>query len=175
MKIVPDFITHYSRGEPFRSITGLDESERQQVLSTLNETNAWGLNRFRDPEYLAKRLDAEMKIKFAFEKAGGCPVLSHPIYFFLGINLKFEGHSANRAYKILLQSLPKMSVSFTYGDSLLAFDEAYRKLSGERYQNPLCANIFLEHDLNSLFSSPHYPEQNPLHIEAQLWVNPASF
>lgn len=174
MQVVPDFITHYSRGEPFRSITGLAPSERQHVLKTLNETNAWGLNRFQDPEYLVKRIETERKIRSEFEKAGGCATLAHPIYFFLGTNLKFEEHSANRAYKISLRNLPDTSVSFTYGDSLLAFDEAYRKLSGERYQNPLCEKVFLKNDLRLLFSSPDYPEREPLHIEAQLWVNPAS-
>lgn len=167
---IPDFITHYSRGKPFQSITSLSPIEREQILATLNETNAWGLNRFKDQEYLSKRLQTEKKIKALFETAGGQPELDHPIYFFLGTNSRFEEHPDNRAYKIFLKDLPENSVSFTYGDSLLAFDDTYRKLSGDLYQNPMCGKVFLKRDLESLFFSADYPGTGALHIEVQLWV-----
>lgn len=174
MKPIPDFITHYSRGKPFQSITSLPQTEWEQALATLNETNAWGLNRFKDQEYLSKRVQTENKIKDLFKAVGGVPEIDHPTYFFLGSNSRFEEHPANKAYKILLDSLPESSVSFTYGDSLLAFDETYRDLSGERYQNPLCTKIFLKRDLEALFSNVAYPQHESLHIEAQVWIDSKS-
>jgi len=169
---IPDFITHYSRGTPFLSISSLAPMDREKVLAKLTEANAWGLGRFKDEEYLVKRIETEKKIQSEFEMLGGKPELSHPIYFFLGINKDFETHPENQAHKIPLHCIPETSISFTYGDSLLAFDKVYRKLSGKKYESPLCSKVFLKRDLKALVTEPAPSGFEPLHIEAQLWVNP---
>lgn len=59
MASYPDSIVHYSRSEPFRSITSYKESDWPRVVSELNENNSWGLARFQDAEYLQRRLSVE--------------------------------------------------------------------------------------------------------------------
>ncbi len=151
MTRVPEFISHYSRGVPFRSITSLPEGKRLEVIRELNETNAWGLNRFADSEYVTRRLEVERQIHEEFISQGG-------------------KQERNRAYLIYLQDLPADVVSFTYGDSLLAFNKSYRFRSGEKYQSELCAKVFRRDELEALISQ--LPQNEPLSIEAQLWMEP---
>ena len=171
-KNIPTHIIHYSRGEPFLSITSVPSDELKHLIGKLNETNAWGLSRFSDPHYLSQRIQTESQVRDAFIAKGGKPYLTQPIYFFLGNNVRFEEHKQNKAYKIELQKIPAKAISFTYGDSMLAFNEVNRKLSGIKYQNPLCAKVYLQEELESVFLSPHFPQNDPLAIEAQLWITP---
>jgi hypothetical protein len=102
----PDYITHYSRGEPFLSLSSVTQDNLQSVLKQLNESNAWGLNRFSDPDYLKQRKQIEQKLRQQFIAKGGKPELDHPIYFFLGRNARFEEHKKNIGYKINLKDIP---------------------------------------------------------------------
>ncbi len=79
----------------------------------------------------------------------------------------------NKGYKIDLQKISPDAISFTYGDSMLALNESNRNHSGIKYQNPLCAKVFLLEELDMIFSSPHFPKEDPLAIEAQLWIEPS--
>jgi hypothetical protein len=157
---------------PFRSFTGLSLSERVKVISSLNESNSWGVSRFQDPSYLNQRLAVESRLYQEFVNLRGRPELQNPIYFFLGRNEKFEQHPLNRAYKIFLADLPENSVSFTYGDSMFGFDQGLRGQVGEKYQNPLCGRLFLKGQLSELFMNPNLPKRDPLPIEAQVWMIP---
>ena len=170
---IPDFIIHYSRNEPFRSMTRLSIDKRAEIINDLNETNAWGINRFSDPEYLDRRMLTEQKMRAEFIKRGGKPELMHPIYFFLGRNNQFEKHDRNIGYIISLKDLHSNLISFTYGDSMLAFHEDYRIQSGEKYNNPLCGRLFQIHELEDLFMDINYPRHDPLSIEVQLWIMPS--
>lgn len=158
---IPDFITHYNRGKPFRSISNVYDKGLPTVLAQLNETNSWGLNRFSDPEYLIKRIEVEKRLRSEFISKGGNPTLKYPIYFFLGRNSDFEKHEGNKPYMIKLTDLPIDSVSFTYGDSLLAFDNYYRSQSGLKYQNPLCGQLFKIDEFSKIYDV----EEKELHIE----------
>jgi hypothetical protein len=171
---IPDFLVHYSRGEPFRSLSGVPRANVKNVLSKLNETNAWGLGRFSDPEYLKRRLAVEQKLRREFIVKGGKPVLEHPIYFFLGNNAEFEKHEGNKGYLIRLEDLPKDAVSFTYGDSIFSFNEDYRKLKGEDYLSELCPHVYGLKELPNVFSHKDYQSSATLHIEAQLWIAPTN-
>jgi hypothetical protein len=171
---IPGFIVHYSRGEPFRSLSGVSEVELARVLQELNETNAWGLARFSDHEYLPRRVRVEKKLRREFILKGGRPKLEHPIYFFLGRNAQFQQHERNKAYLVQLKNLPKGAVSFTYGDSMFSLDEDYRKLKGEGYLCELCPHVYTLEDLPVLFSHKIFKTPAHLHIEAQLWVTPTS-
>lgn len=168
----PSFITHYSRGAPFLSFTAMGRETWSELIKDLNETNAWGLSRFSDPNYLEDRLIAEKKIREEFISKGGKPELDHPIYFFLGRHKGFESHKSNVGYAIDLKDIAVDSVSFTYGDSMLAYIEKNRLLSGEEYQNSLCGSLYRIDCLKELFSHADFPKESPLSIEAQLWVLP---
>lgn len=173
-KSIPTFIVHYSRGEPFLSITSVPKSNLPQIIQKLTETNSWGLNRFSDPYYLQQRIKTESLLRKAFIAKGGEPQLAQPIYFFLGSNLRFEEHKLNNGYKIELKKISTKSISFTYGDSMLAFNEMNRSRSGIKYQNPLCGEVFLHEELDAIFSSTHFSCHDSLAIEAQLWVMPSA-
>lgn len=168
---IPDFITHYSRGEPFRSITKVPTEKLVETLADLDETTAWGLSRFSDPEYLTRRLTVEQKIRDEFIAKGGKPVLKHPIYFFLGRNAEFEKHERNKGYRVRLRDLSKDCVSFTYGDSMFSFNEDYRRLKGEGYQSELCSKVFKFGDLPRVISHSDYQSSVRLPIEAQVWID----
>lgn len=170
---IPDFIIHYNRSEPFRTMTSLSADRRSEIIKELNETNAWGINRFLDPEYLDRRILTEQKMRAEFIKKGGNPELMHPIYFFLGRNNQFEKHDRNLGYIIDLKNINSDSISFTYGDSMLAFHEDYRNQSGEKYKNSLCGKLFRLHELEDLFSDINLPQDDPLSIEVQLWIMPS--
>ena len=170
---IPNFVTHYSRGTPFRSMTHVPQENWSKVIAELNETNAWGVSRFKDPEYLSRRLEVENSLREKFISKGGKPILRNPIYFFLGRNNQFEEHKGNIGYKIYLKDLPSGSISFTYGDSLIGHNEDYRNRSGEKYQNVLSREIFLFEEIHSLFLNEKFPKNDRLNVEAQLWVEPS--
>jgi len=170
---IPDFIIHYSRGEPFRSLSDVPKGELHRVLQELNEVNAWGLARFSDPEYIPRRVSVEQRLRAEFIIKGGRPTLGHPIYFFLGRNPQFEQHERNKSYLIRLENIPKDAISFTYGDSMFSLNEDYRKLKGEGYLSELCSHVYTFEDLPALFSHRDLLTDMRLHIEAQLWVSPS--
>lgn len=173
--VIPDFITHYNRAEPFRSLTSLNKTELAATLKEMNESNSWGLNRFTDSEYLPRRAIVEAKIREQFISRGGKPDLSHPIYFFLGRNERFEENKNNKAYIIQLKDISSAQVSFTYGDSMFCFNEDYRQQMGGVYLSELCPQIYKLEDLEKIFLHPDYKSEDRLHIEAQLWVKPKEF
>lgn len=169
---VPDFIVHYSRGEPFRSITSVDHADLSGVIEKLNETNAWSLARFSDQKYLSQRHDAEERMRSRFIEIGGQPVLKNPIYFFLGRHTRFEEHKKNVGYLIYLQDIDPRSISFTYGDSMFCFNVENRRQGGEKYLNPLCEELYTLETLPQLFAHQNFPKIEPLRIEAHLWDTP---
>lgn len=170
---VPDVIVHYSRSEPFRSMSSVPSNQWAVAIKDLSETNAWGMSRFSDPDYLPRRLEVEKHIRNEFIKKGGKPELDHPLYFFLGRHNGFEKHPRNIGYVIQLKDIRSDAISFTYGDSLLAYNEDYRSQSGEKYKNSLCSQIFKKEDLESLFSHVDFPKTERLSIEVQLWTMPS--
>lgn len=168
MDRVPDIIVHYARGEPFLSITSEPPEKRAAIIQGLNEMNAWGLDRFRDLEYLERRSRVELRIREEFISRGGRPELRNPIYFFLGRHKRFE--MKNRGYPVRLADISPDQISFTYGDSLLAYDEKYREIAGAGYRSALCARLYRIEELGALAGD--LPEENALAMEAQLWINP---
>jgi hypothetical protein len=66
----PNFIVHYSRGEPFRSITSTAPHQLHDALNSLDEQSSWGLNRFADPTYLEQRFEVERLMRARFVAMG---------------------------------------------------------------------------------------------------------
>lgn len=85
---IPDFITHYNRSEPFRSMSSVPNEMLAEVRQMLSEENTWGLARFSDPEYLSGRMIVEEKIRQEFIIKGGKPKLSHPICRFSSLHVR---------------------------------------------------------------------------------------
>jgi len=170
---IPDFIVHYNRNEPFRSISEVSPDNLPTVLSQLDEGNSWGLSRFTDPEYLPHRLQVERRIRQEFIKKGGRPELSFPIYFFLGNNPRFEEHKSNIGYSINLKDVATDAFSFTYGDSMFSMCENYRRKMNDEYQSQLCSQVYRFDELEALYSAINRLSQK-LHIECQLWIKPSA-
>lgn len=171
LKTIPEIIVHYSRGEPFRSLTAVPHGQRDAIVGAMSEANAWGIARFSDPKYLAQRFEVERRLRAEFIDKGGRPRLENPVYFFLGNHAGFETHGLNKKYVLRLDEIPSEVISFTYGDSMLAYAEENRLISGEKYKNSLCAKIFRKEELPALFRHPEFPVQDPLNIEVQLWIS----
>ena len=169
---IPDDIVHYSRGEPFRSITSLRGEHLNLALKNLNESNAWGLARLADSFYLCQRRQVELEMRARFVGMGGKPILENPIYFFLGRHPGFEEDKRNIRHMISLQDIDPLTISFSYGDSMLCFHEGNRILGGEKYQSPHCTNLYSLRNLSQLYASESFPATSALHIEAHLWVTP---
>ena len=172
-KEIPNFVVHYSRGEPFRTLSGSPRARWASIVEALDDSNAWGLSRFSDPKYLNDRLLVEERLRERFIAKGGTPTLAHPIYFFLGRNSRFEEHKANIGYRIDLSDISPGSISFTYGDSMLSFVADNRKKSGPEYSSPLCETVYERNELESLLMHRDFPKESPLSIEAQLWIVPS--
>lgn len=170
---IPDFIVHYSRSEPFQSISDVSRERLQEVLSQLDESNSWGLSRFSDAEYLPRRLKVEQKLRDAFIEKGGMPELDFPLYFFLGRNAGFEEHERNIGYKIELSHVPPHAICFTYGDSMFSMCENYRQQVGSAYASDLCSKVYRLEELEALFSAAKNAPQ-VLRIECQLWIRPTA-
>jgi hypothetical protein len=166
-------VVHYNRSEPFRSLTANPQEEWFTIVKGLNTDSSWGLDRFKDAEYLLRRCRVEQSLREEFVRAGGKPILKNPFYCFFGRNLNFEAaDQRNKGYVIELEKLSPHLVTFTYGDSLLGRDGDYRKLAGSSYVNSLCGKIFLIEDLDLLLNQ--VPERDSLHIEVQLWFAPTN-
>jgi hypothetical protein len=166
----PNFIVHYNRSEPFRSITGHQEADWLEVVSGLDENKSWGLDRFKDTRYLKARADVERRMYEAFVSKGGSPKIHNPFYCFLGRSIGFESHPKNIGYIIYLKDIPANAVTFTYGDSLLAWDKDYRMQVGPKHESSLCEEIYPISELQSVLEKM---PMDPLHLEVQLWMNPS--
>jgi hypothetical protein len=116
----PDYIVHYNRSEPFRSVTSSSADQWNEIIAGMTDKTSWGLNRFKDAQYLLKRSAVELQMYRVMIANGGKPKLQHPFYLFLGRNWQFESQPSNIGYIIYLKDLHPDEVTFTYGDSLLS-------------------------------------------------------
>lgn len=167
----PSLVTHYSRGEPFGSITRVPRESWAAVVAGLTEATMWGLARFADPDYLHRRLAVEAILRRAFVAAGGEPEFEQPAYAVVGRSAKWERQRSPGMYAhvVSLARFPSTGVSFTFGDSLLTWDPRYRadiEAQG-RFVHPLAGRLFLLEELRAMADVPTE------HLEAQLWRRPA--
>lgn len=95
----PDFVTHYARGEPFRSVTAAGPERWAEVVAALDESTAWGLARYADPHYLPRRWAVEASLHAALVARGGTPRIAHPHYAILGSDPSWEP-PGTRAFEI---------------------------------------------------------------------------
>jgi len=159
----PDFVTHYSRGRPFRSVTAAGPPRWDRVVATLDDTNCRCVGRFRDPNYLARRAAVEGRMHRALIARGGAPRIAHPHYAIFGCNPRWKGPD-DQAYRIPLADVPAGCVSVTVGDSLLTWDASYRAEVEARDGpfHPLTGSLLLLHEVD--FDMPG--------LEVQLWYQP---
>ena len=160
---LPDIVTHYARGEPFRSVTAQGPDHWAEVVAALHEGNAWGLARFADPHYLSRRWAVEARLHAALLARGGAPQIAQPHYAFFGTHAGWK-RPGTRAYSLDIASIPAGCISVTVGDSLLSWDPDYRELVEARDgpMHPMAGQLLFPHEVNADLPG----------LEAQLWFQP---
>lgn len=173
--MIPDYITHYYQGQPFRTLTELAADACEQVLKSLAEREPLP-RRLRSSFYFEQRRRYEALMYEQFLAKGGKPARRHPHYATLGeseIWLKIRP----QALRIPLCELPSESISFTYTDSFGAYVD--RDLDGNPIpRKPQYEMLYRREELAALFRNHGWPGdrwktepawQHDIYVEAQLW------
>ena len=178
---IPDIITHYSRGQPFRSITSAAAADWPEIVAEMTEQNTWCRGRFGDPNYLSRRVGVERRLRDWFVSTGGQPRVRHPFYCMVGRGKDAGQRPGTRAYVVPLSAIPTDALSFTFGDSLVCLDGDNRaawaslghvfsefcgRMSRFEQLGQLQADV-RERGLPDRFTGPFHR-----HLEVQLWMAP---
>jgi hypothetical protein len=117
--VIPDFVTHYYRGQPFRTLTVLDSASRSCVIDALDYPPE-ASHRFHSPHYFEQRLRYEAIMYEQFVAKGGQPTLHHPHYAVLGES-EIWAAITTQSLRIPLSAISSGSISFTYTDSWVTY------------------------------------------------------
>lgn len=175
---LPAFCTHYARGAPFRSVTAHPPERWPELVAALGPDDAWGLARYRDPHYLPRRRAVEQRLRAELLARGGAPVLDCPFYAVLGRHPAWEvqDRPGMRAWMVDLDALPPGALSFTFGDSLLTWDPAYRAQAAAlgRSLDPRAGRLYTLDEILRLAEEAPAEEDLAAALEVQLWAEPSN-
>lgn len=178
---IPDFLTHYTKGRPFRSLTERPPEEWPGLLAGLSEENALAFARFGREDYLPNRAALEARMHAEFVSRGGRPERRNPHYLVLGRSPWFERHEPRLlAVRLPLDSIDPLRVSFTWGDSMTSYylrDGIWPRAEELRREHH--GRLFLLDEIVALAAERGLPDgptrDCPDHyVEAQLWADPVS-
>ena len=121
---IPTVLTHYFKPgrEPFRTLSDLPLDTAVRLAKSLNEDRAIAASRFEDAEkYVKLRHTTEQRLRSDCKKLGMHRRRRNPVYFVLGRSMSFIERYEKRLcwVQVELDALPRDSVSFTYGDSMV--------------------------------------------------------
>lgn len=174
----PDYLTHYYRDDPFRSLTDLDQPEVVEVLEQLAQTRTLRqrLSREYRDFYFGERRRFERIMYEQFIGKGGRPRRERPHYLILGeseIWQSIDPHSLT----ISLEVIPSDMISFTYTDSWCAYVD--RTLTGDPIpRKPQYETVYRLEELPALFDEYGWPGdrwqsepdcEHDVYVEAQVW------
>lgn len=173
---LPDFLTHYYRETPFRSLTHLTDEEAAVVVDGLDCSSAADF-RLTQPQYLRLRREVESKMRRLFVDKGGRPELEAPHYAVLGTAGVYEDDPRSRKLRLPLDAFEPALLSFTFTDSFFAFHD--RNLRGVSIpKRPYHRQVFGIDELPALIDQygwpgdrwKHEPDRRfDVYIEAQIW------
>lgn len=161
----------YDTKEPFSKITDIGSSDVQEYLKFINDKSL--ASRTYNIDYIKKRIAIEEEMRAQFIAKGGKPKLKHPNYMVLeNCDYWFYDVKNMFASMVLDSSLfPKDVISFTYGDSIPTFDDAF--FDGKEYRK----TVYTMDEIKALidkYSLPQlwnanckYGPEN--YIEVQIW------
>lgn len=173
--LIPDFLTHYYREHPFRSLTELSPESMDEILVRLGETRQLP-RRLRTPSYFENRRRVEKIMYEQFLSKGGRPERRHPHYAILGESEIWAGIEP-RLVRFPLSEIPVDQISFTYTDSMVSFIDC--DLRGNPVpRKPTYGLIYRVDELRNLFDRFGWPGdrwkfepdwQHDCYVEAQIW------
>lgn len=181
-----DFILHvYKAGSrPFRSLSDLPEAQALSIMETLYRKGSIFWERFADPAtYLSKRKDVEAHLRAEFQRKGGHPKESFPVYCMLGrppwttevadaVTL-----ATTEEIEIPLSIFEETDISFTYPDSMLSALIAQQQ-NPEYYEPELHGKVFTLAEIMRIVGKKglpgdrwktRMPDTFAHYIEVQVW------
>jgi hypothetical protein len=177
---IPNFLTHYylPDRQPFLSLSDLKNQELKKVLEDLRlKTKKGESKRIFADWYVEDRKKTETFLRNGFIKKGGNIQRKNPIYFVLGRSEAYKAMIPEMLeLELLLERIPKDSISFTYPDSMASLELE----SDLAYNKPYHGQVFTFNELFDLIGQYGYPKDEiarcskfgfPNYIEAQVWCN----
>jgi hypothetical protein len=172
---IPQFLTHYYRKRPFRTLTELSAGERARVVPKLRYPK-WASRRLHSAFYFEQRLRYEVVMYEQFVAKGGSPQRRRPHYAILGESEIWQGFNKH-SLRIPLSAIPSSQLSFTYTDSWAVYVD--RDLDGNPIpRKPQYGSVFRLEELHELFREYGWPGdrwkdepewEHDLYVEAQIW------
>ena len=172
---IPQYLTHYYRQRPFRTLTDLTPDERARVIKCLRFPKR-AAHRLYSAFYFEQRLRYEVLMYDQFVAKGGLPSRRRPHYAILGESEIWRGISKS-SLRIPLAAIPSSQISFTYTDSWATYVD--RDLDGNPIpRKPQYGSVFRLEELDELFHRYGWPGdrwknepgwEHDLYVEAQIW------
>lgn len=171
--MIPNYLTHYYRQSPFRTLSDLAPGDADDLVARLTEERSLPF-RLTHAEYMPRRRQIEQQIRHAFVEKGGRPTRGNPHYMILGRSPYWEKMEPN-VVVVPLAHFPSDIISFTYTDSFYTFSEA--TLRGRPIPlKPHRRTVYRLHELDEVVREfgmpPGYADVNEefdVYIEAQIW------
>ena len=172
---IPQYLTHYYRERPFRTLTELVPEERARVIEGLSFSKR-ASRRLHSEFYFEQRLRYEAIMYDQFLAKGGTPQRRRPHYAILGESEIWQGISLH-CLRVPLSAIPSSQLSFTYTDSWSTFVD--RDLDGNPIpRKPQYGSLFRLEELDELFREYGWPGdrwkdepewEHDIYVEAQIW------
>lgn len=183
--MIDTLIHAYKKGtEPFRSLSGLSETEALRIMQDLYIEGSVFWERFKDPVfYLQLRRQVEEWLRREFIAKGGKPQTAYPIYMIFGRSkwidtmLDAVTLATTMEIEVPLSIFGEWEVSFTYPDSMVSF-LLHEEMPTEYYQPEYHGQVFTLSEIRSIVEAnglPGYrwgnnlPDDLANYIEAQVW------
>ena len=167
---------------PFRMLTDLTVDEARKIV--VSEVDQKHTKHTDIDGFLQMRYGCDARLREAFTARGGCIERDNPVYMMLGEHASWATAYENPAViKIPLAEIDPITVSFTYGDSFVIFNQ--NKFSSEEYWG----KVYFRDEILELISRIGYPPQitydfkannytkflpvadHLLYVEAHIWSN----
>jgi hypothetical protein len=173
---LPEFLTHYYRDQPFRSLSHITPEACDIVLANIAQNRSLDF-RLTRADYLPRRRHIEQLMRDQFIAKAGRPKLPAPHYAILGTFSPYEDDPEQRSITIPVNAFRSNTLSFTFTDSFFAFSET--NLRGIRIPSrPYHRQVFHLEELPALVDEHGLPGDRwrtdesrrfDVYIEAQIW------
>jgi hypothetical protein len=175
--VFPDYLTHYYRDAPFRTLTELPPDEVDRLLAAAGKVRKLP-RRLRSAYYFQERRKFEALMHRQFVAKGGRPDRENPHYMILG-NSEFWEQKEPHVLTIPLAHFPTEWISFTYSDSWVTYVD--RDLRGNAIpRKQQYGTLYRLAELPGLFETYGWPGdrwkseagwEHDVYVEAQIWCD----